>query len=462
MTQNKAVPILGLNFADLAAQTFGILLAIQVISAATSIITARLLGPSGRGVVTVIVLCPALLFTLGHMSVFRILTTRVNQGAYSFATYCGTVLFFIAAMTLVGMGLFIGIYARTPDVFFRGAHVSWPLVFAGISLYPFYLIIQIFGSLLQTREKIGQMNLAIFAQTAVAFVAMVFFVFLMKRGVAGAVFSYVVANAFSALLSLYFVFRLASWPWPVSFRLLRELVGDGMKLHIGVICAFLYQKVNQLMLAHYQESSSVGFFTVAVSFTELLLLVPMACQSVFYAKLSQRNPDTEKAQMASHTLMVYRHNLTLLVVFSVLLTLASRGLIKMFYGAAFLPSWEPFLILLPGAFFLYANNILLNFLIGTRHFIVVSVISVSAACLNIVLNAWLIPLHAAKGASLANTLTYLSVGLAFMISFLRFSGIGPALFLRSLLFTESDRLLYKSYAAQIFAKVFRRQGKDLT
>ena len=447
-----------LRFMDLTAQTFSVFFVIQIIAVFMSIITARLLGPSGRGIVAVVILCPTLLFNLGHLSIHRVLTTQVNQGRHSFNVYCGTVLFFISVMTLFCCGVFSWIYMHHRHIFFHDVNISFSLVLMGLGLLPFLFIVHLFSSLLQTREKIEQMNLVLLAQTMIAFLAIFIFVLLAKMGIAGAVAAYLLANICSALLCLYYVFKICPWPWAVSFPLLKGIMADGMRLHIGVISVFLYQKIDQLMLAHYKETSDVGFYAVAVSFTELLLLIPLATQNIFYAKLSQVKEADVRHEMIDSAMRVYKHSLFLLICSGIFLAFSFTTLIKIFYGTAFLPSFMPFLILLPGAFFLYVNNILSNYIIGTRHFLAMSFMASIAAILNIILNIFLIPAYGANGASVASTITYVLLGCALIVCFVRVSGLGFLDFLRRLVFRKADFELYGDYSKQVFQKIlaFRR------
>jgi O-antigen/teichoic acid export membrane protein len=321
-----------------------------------------------------------------------------------------------------------------------------------LGLVPFLLCRQIFSSLLQTQEKIAQMNLVNLVQGGGALLGMFCFVFFMKRGVVGGVIAYLLANALAGSLAVFFSARQAAGPWRVDPGLLRELVADGAKLHIGIIGTFIFFKIDQLMLGYYKASASVGFYSIAVSLSEILFLIPIAIQNVFYAKIVKVLGDRE--EMAARTLQVYKHNLILLVLGSVFLAATARFLIGIFYGSSFLPSIGPFFILLPGAFFLYANNVLINYLVGLKRFFLVSFIMIAASALNIVLNVLLIPGWGGEGAALASTVTYLLVGCVVVLAFLRHSPYSSSEIRRRLRFTKDDVMLYKVF----IERLLRRRG----
>ncbi len=444
--------ILGLNFAEFAAQTFFTLLLIQVFSVVISIMTARLLGPEGKGIVAVLILCPTLLFTIGHLSIYRVLTTHISLGKRSLRDYCGTVAFFILGITVLLVGFFLLFYFLCPPLFIKNIGLS--VILLALGILPFFLMIQIFSSILQTQEKIRQMNAVSIAQSVGALTSIIIFVFLLHQGVPGVILSYFIANLFSALLAINFVFRISPWPWYFNFKLLKELVADGVKLHVGVIAVFLFLKIDQLMLSYYKQNASVGYYTISVSLSEILLLIPLAIQNVFYAKISQLLANKE--DMADKTLLVYKHNLLLLLVFSVVLLLTAKPLIKIFYGEAFMPSLRPFFILLPGAFFLYLNNVLTNYLVGRKLFLLIALITTLAAILNIGLNIVFIPPYGISGASLASTITYVLVGMAMLSSFLYFNRWDFLKFMSKLSFAKSDFLLYRAVFERFFGKDKKR------
>ena len=131
------------------------------------------------------------------------------------------------------------------------------------------------------------------------------------------------------------------------------------------------------------------------------------------------------------------------MIFAVL----ARPLIKLFYGDLFLPSFTPFLILLPGVFYLWTNNILTNYLVGMKRFLVISFIACIASIFNIFLNLIFIPRYGAQGAALASTITYVIIGTLTIVAFLRTSKYKLTKFIKELAFNRSDLMLYPLFQA---------------
>ncbi len=446
MTTQQPQPAEGLNFSRFVAQTVGLSVFGHALSLLASILVARSLGPSGKGVVAVVILYPTFLFTLGHLSVYRAVVSRVSSPRYQMRDFCGTLGFFALAMSallLLGFGL---AYRFFPYFFIHSvrAEVLW----LGLSILPLFLINQLYGAILQARGEIAKFNRVAFSQTLFSFVALSLMYAAGGLTIWRVVFSYAIANVLAASLAFGYTARLFPGGWVVRWELLKDLVTDGLKLHAGIIGTIIFLKIDQLMLAQYRGASSVGLYTVSVSYAELLLIVPAAIQNVFYGKISRML--SEKIDLVPGTLLVYRHNAYLLFFSSLALASLAYPTIFLFYGRSFTASTSLFFILLPGIFFLYLNNILTNFLVATRNFWVVSLVSIGAALINVLLNMFFIPRWGAVGAAFSSCLTYLAVGTSYIIVFMRLSRVSAGSFWRNLLLTPDDLSLYKSSWRSIF------------
>jgi O-antigen/teichoic acid export membrane protein len=440
--------VAGLNFARFVAGTAGVSFSGHIFSFFVSVLVARMLGPTAKGLVAVVLLYPTLLFTIGHLSINRAIISHMGLSRYPVRDFCGTLGFFAFLMSVFLIAGFCGGYRLFPAFFIRSVDPS--VIYLGLSVLPLFFITQLYSGILQTQQEITKLNIVSFSQAFFTFVILFLLYGLGGLTIVRVVASYVMANALTAALALGFVARLFPGRWSLRAGLLLDLILDGLKLHAGVIAAVIFLKIDQLMLSQYRGPASVGFYTISVSYSELLLLVPAAIQNVFYAKISRML--AEKIDIVPKTLLVYRHNFYLLLFLSVFLALASYPLILIFYGRAFLPSVAPFLVLLPGAFFLYLNNVLTNYLVGTQRFWVVSVISVGAALLNVALNMLFIPRWGAVGAALSSSLTYALVGLATIRVFLHFGGLRTADLCSSLRLTGDDISLYRQFVLSLFSK----------
>ncbi len=437
-TENNKDNVTGVNFAENALKTFSVLMLTQFVYLGISIITARALGPSGKGIFSVVNLYPIVLFTIGNLSIYRALTVAVAEKRYPLNLFPGSALVFVFFTSILMALGFIAAYFNFPNLFTKEATFS--LILLSLSMLPFLFVINIFSSILEVKGRIDDLNLKNILHSivllAVVFASLCWF----KMGVRGAVFSYVAANAFSALLLIYFVKKITPGPWKYNGRLLKNLIKDGLLLHVAVIANFVSLRIDVLMLGCYRPNSSVGYYSVAVSITELLFLISTALQMIFYSKVQDMMKDKE--DMAKKTLRLYRHALLLFILGTGTLALLAKKIVILFYGEAFLPSLVPFFILLPGAMILYLNNLLVNYLVGVKKFILISIIFSFSSLLNVLLNILLIPKYDSAGAALSSTITYSINSILAWILFLVVSKYSLKDFFKSLIFTKDDFLMY--------------------
>ncbi len=434
------VDISGLNFAYFTTQTFLTSLVVQVLSLLVSIITARLLGPSGKGVVAVLLLYPTLLLTLGQLGLYRALTIHVGLKKYPFSAYPGTVIVFTILISVILSIVFIFLYFNFNSLFIQG--VPFYLILIALGILPALVLTQNFSSILQAKMKVLEFNLVDIFRFFILLIFISVSLILLRLAVVGAVISYFFANTMGMFLVIYFVHKISPEKWHFSLSLLKELVADGAKLHIGIIANFMSLRIGVFMLDHYKQSSNVGFYSIAVSMAELLILIPMAIQTVFYSRVPQMLGDS--AGLREKTMMIYKHTLFLLLITSLALAILVRPLIKILFGAPFLPSFAPFIVLLPGVFFLWLNNILVNYLVGMRKFLTTSAIASIGAVLNVILNIILIPTYGTAGAAWSSTITYFTLGFLSIIVFLKVSGHRLKNFLKDSICNKKDFTLYSA------------------
>jgi len=446
MQKRVLADIRGVNFAYVATQTFLVLCISQVLYLVVSIITARMLGPSGKGITTIFILYPTLLFTIGHLSVYRAITVHVAEDKYRFSDFPGSVLAFALAASAVLMAGFVTVFFSHRQYFIQNA--SFALILAALTITPFSMITQTFSSILQAKGRIDEFNIVQLAQAGSMVICIAVALLVLKSGVTGTVWAYVAANLLTCLTAVYFVSRIAPRPWNINTLLIRRLVIDGMKLHLGVIASFIFLKIDMLMLSYYRRPESVGYYAIAVAMADLIMLAPTALQHVFFSKFSSMIND--KMDMAKKTILVYKHAILLSLVFACLLALFARPIVLLIYGADFFPSIKLFLILLPGVWFFWQNNILVYYMVGNKRFLLISLMATFGSLINVVLNCMFIPRQGAIGAAVASLITYFILGVVYFFFFLWASGYSFKNFGRELMVRKEDAIFYSALLKSVF------------
>lgn len=196
----------------------------------------------------------------------------------------------------------------------------------------------------------------------------------------------------------------------------RELLSFSGRSHPDVLFRQLLLRADYLLIASLLGSSAVGQYAMATAAVELLLIVPEAVTTPLMKRLLQQEQGIE-------TLTPLALRLTATVMLLACLVLAALGeiLIRLLFGAAYLPAYPALLALLPGVFALCYASILRLDLLGKGHPGRLSLLLGLATLLNLAVNLVLIPRLGIVGAGLASSLAYLLATLGMLVLFCRLS-----------------------------------------
>ena len=168
-------------------------------------------------------------------------------------------------------------------------------------------------------------------------------------------------------------------------------------------------RLDFFLLNALATTADVGRYSVAVSVTSVMWLLPRALSSVLFPRVVQLSSSDSGADR-EHRDMVemkgVRHVALITVAVAVLVALALLGLVTLVYGSDFEDSVELGLILLPGVSLLGIGNVLFATILGRGHPSYSLYASLMATPVTVLLYVLLIPGLDATGAALASTLSY--------------------------------------------------------
>lgn len=389
----------------------------MLIGVGGGIIAARILGPELKGQVALLTLVAQMLFmtaSMGLGSTFSFFTARKKYPARQIMTAA-----LLSAFLFGGLGLLL-FYLTFP--LHAAIWASFPpslLVASGllgiILIYCNYL-----QRILVGHGQIYQMNTAEFINSAITFLGIVAFVWLFSFGVAGNLLAIVLAAVAQSALLCWF---LRSDLLPVcAFEkgFWREGLAYGIKAHALLMINYLNYRVDLLLLKHFSDDTTVGIYSLAVGMAELMWLVPNATMAPLFAEVASSDADNR----SHYTLLTVRWSLIFLIVLAAGAILVGRPFITLLYGMEFLPSYRPFLWLLPGICLLPIFKLLTIDLAARGYPGYGTIASVAALVMNVIGNILLIPSMGASGAALATSISYGCMALLSFYYFRRISGCG--------------------------------------
>jgi O-antigen/teichoic acid export membrane protein len=402
-------------------------------SAAISIITARYLGPYGRGVVSLLILIPVFVVTFGRLGIGHSINYYASKVPRDQLISTSLVLSIIIGLAFLIIAVPVIYLLR--NVFFKGITTS-QILFA-CSLIPFAFLLEYLLCIFQGFYKIKRRNMLIATGPFINLALLVLLVMVLKLSLWGAIIAFVAPNIIVVFISLLLILKeLEVKKISPNFGLMKKLLEYGVQSHIGLIFKELNYRGDMLLVSYFLNPSAVGYYAIAVNIAEMLWKLPDAVGTVLLPKIAQM----DKEEAKSFTPLVFRTILIPMVVSCLGILLFGKYVILIAFGKEFLPSVPVLLLLLPGILAMAFWKIIANSLIGLGHAIKYSITSGVALVTMILFDIILIPRVGLKGAAIASSISYFIATAFIIFLYIRLTGNS---YKTLLVPQKSDFLIYK-------------------
>lgn len=385
--------LVGTSFVDVYALAVGLV---------SLTITARILGPDGRGIFVVATSLASLFASVAGMSVERVLIFRAVAGTspdWPKELFSSLLIFWMAIVFCIPI-LLVPIYLIGHQPLFPS--VTLPLYLTIIFLTTLIVWHQLQQALLLATDKIAVFNRSkIAGATASAFLVIVF-VTVFDGGVMGAIWGVVLGHLVEIHWGLRGTKQYFSPPKWRNIGDARHLVGHGLKLHINTLGNVLRLNADVLMLNAFIGPSSAGLFQLAMRLIDFMLIIPSAAAKLFQGQIVKLGPAEYWLQQKYHMRMIMLLLIGALIVAYGLAPLA----VPFVFGAEFSVSAIYFQWLLPVAFGKAYGVMMATQAISRGYLWLPSFLGIGAAALNVGLNLLLIPLYGTTGAIIATVICF--------------------------------------------------------
>jgi O-antigen/teichoic acid export membrane protein len=204
-------------------------------------------------------------------------------------------------------------------------------------------------------------------------------------------------------------------------NILRSLVKMGIVYALTTMLLQWNYKVDVLLLKRMLPLSEVGFYSLGVSITEQLWLLPYAMGVVLMSRTANA---TNNEQILETTARLLRFAFPLALVGGLLMALLTPFILPLIFGEKFIPSIQVVQAILPGIVIFMVFRILESYFAGIGKPWISMGFLIPSLVINVGLNLWLIPLFGILGSAWATNASYLFATLLCVITFTRMSGLG--------------------------------------
>lgn len=381
------------------------------VSLLTLALTARWLGPEGRGIVAAAAAWGALIAGIASLSLGLALQRRLQTDAsVHLATHFGTLLTMAAALGGVAGATVIGAHIVTAGSAF-GDLPLWAIGLMAVFM-PLFVWEQYqtpLSGIAHTLSPLSRWQIVI--RTIVAGTLFALAGLALLSPVSMLIVQWTGQLAVGAAAA-YGIWRIAAGARP-SRRELRALMPTALMLHATTVSALLLDTATILLINEYLSKQDVGIYQLAQQMIAFMLIVPQSIGVVLTARVSRERPDLYWPQHRD----VLLKSAMAMVVLSVVAYVLAPWAVHLLAGPAFEQTAHLFRLLLPSLAGLTLSQLLAPQWISRGIFGVNAVLTVGAALLMLVGTVYSIQAWGIAGAAHARSLVFGGVVLAAQLSF---------------------------------------------
>jgi enterobacterial common antigen flippase len=375
-------------------QSVGTQALITLVNLATGVMTARLLGPDGRGIYTAVSTWPQFFATLAVAGLNSAIVFRMRKAQADSGAVAGAALALCAVTSLLAMGTGLLLVP-----YFMSHYSPHWVLFAQICLVSVLInsLQMVIKQSFAGAGRFAQCNLANLLPQ-VLYLLVLFVVFAVTPLTPG--------NALLALLGSGAIALLAALPGYIrgvrptprkSLAELPRLAGYAARAWPMDAVFTIATYLDRLVLIPLLSPEELGLYGVAFSFSRVVLLSQPAILSVMFSHMAGRTA-IERRQLHDHAL---RFLFAALLAGCVLLWLAGDVLLSWTYGREFVAAHTVFRLLVIEASLAVLSQVTAQLFLSDDRPGVVSIIQIAVLVVSIALLLLLVPAWGAVGAAFA-------------------------------------------------------------
>lgn len=370
------------------------------LSVITGIITARALGPEGKGILAAITAVTGIALQFGNLGLHASNTYLVSKDQQALPKIAGNnVWVSIVGGTLIGSAIVILGWASPATL----GDVPLGLLSIAVIALPFSFLTLFGQNLMIGLQRIRRYNAIELLGTLFALIVTIAIFVILHFGVRAAVWMTSGITITSAIMYLWAQRKETPFASRFDGSLFQQMFRYGFKSYVASLLSYFIIRSDVLLLNGFRGASETGIYSIAVQFADLLYLLPITAGTMLFPVIAR----LQEAQEQSETTQRITRNLfPLLLGLSAIVAVIITPIISFFFGSAFSAAALPLIILLPGIIFLSLETILIYDLSGRGLPPVTYITPAIGFVLNLGLNIWLIPSHGMIAAAVSSSIAY--------------------------------------------------------
>lgn len=387
------------EFIQKVAETFFTRILIIIIGLATTAMTARILGPEGRGLYAMAVTIGTIGVQIGIFGLHTSNVYFVARNPSLLPVLVGNTLLNSFVFGTLGCFVIGLVFYLIPGI----APVNLGLLILALLWIPPGLATLLLEDLIIGIQEVRTYNkIELGAQFFSVILLGIIIIFKIT-----AVETVFVTALIAQFISFIWAFRrvkqlFTGYP-KTSMALFRKTVWFGFYTYLAAFFSFLLYRVNLLMIQYILGEQQTGLFSVAAVLGDKILLLPVIAGTILFPKLAVINNPRERWQTATKAALGVLASTIPLVIGIIFM---AEPVIRILYGEAFIPAVPAVYWLLPGLLPLAVGTIYQRYLAASNHVTLMIFSPLIALSVNTICGFFLIRQYGITGAACSASLAY--------------------------------------------------------
>jgi O-antigen/teichoic acid export membrane protein len=394
--------LIAADFVKKVIQTYVTRMLLLLIGIASSVLTARLLGPEGRGVLAIMTSITLIGVQFGNLGFHGSNTFYVAKSKNLLPILIGNSLLIAVVLgfsTAMLIWMFFNIWTNLIPL--NGIYLILPLIAIPLGLFSLFI-----HNLLIGVQEIARYNrvdfitgvLGIFLLVSVYIFGNVNVITVYLLGLVG----YIVSTI---LNYLGLIPHLKKNPF-ISLAHIQKSFRYGRKVYLSSLFSTLIKRIDLLMVSYFLGYKEAGIYAISIGLINLLFIFPEVIGMIAFPKMVSMDSWTEKVVFVNKVVMLVS---AIMLTTSFLVLIFGQWIITLMYGDEFQQAAEPLIWYLPGVIVLSIEVMYRRILTSIDYPPLIVYSWCIVFIVNFILNIYFIPSFGISGAAAASSLSYVLI-----------------------------------------------------
>lgn len=375
-------------------------------SLTTTIIIARVLGPSKNGIIAALLVYPSLFMSFGSLGISQSTTYFLGKkifNEYEIKKAITQIWFFTSIISIVICFILIYFFSKSGDNLLYVLLVLIPIPFSLFNTYN--------SGIFLGKNEIAKFNKINWIPSLVILLLTLLFVFFFSQGIVGYLIALIGGPLFIFIILLFKNKFIQAFSFNFNWIIIKKMLRLGFIYAIALLVINLNYKIDIILLDNFSVPFEVGIYTKGSVLTEYLWQIPMLLSTIIFARSAISSNDISFSLKVAQLLRI---SMIIIALGSLVLFFLSEFIIIGMFGEEFRDSISVLNILLTGVLLLTIFKVMNMDLAGKGKPWVSLKAMIPALLINIILNLIWIPKYGADGAALASTVSYAFAAILFL------------------------------------------------